>query len=78
MGPYFFRLQCPPGWEVVEWVQWQLEQQMRVQNGIILGSCCVTGGEAKIVKFSDEFMKYSNWPKFGKNAKFSFLVHRIL
>ena len=51
---------------------------MRVQNGIILGSCCVTGGEAKIVKFSDEFMKYSNWPKFGKNAKFSFLAHRIL
>jgi len=44
---------------------------MRVQDSIILGSCCVTGGEAKIVKLSDKFVKYSNWPKFGKNAKVS-------
>ena len=49
---YFFRLQCPPGWEVAEWARWQLMQQMRVYCTFM-----ITGGGAKTAKHRPKSQK---------------------
>ena len=49
-GPYFFRLQCPSGWEVTEGAQWQLTKQIGAQSGAVISTFVITGGGAKFIK----------------------------